>query len=44
MGKKVADMLEVAYDEVFVNFVAVDVEEYAKLHFNKNLKEKEGER
>ena len=24
------------------SFVAVDVEEYAKMHFNKNLKEKEG--
>ena len=26
------------------SFVAVDVEEYAKMHFNKNLKEKEGGR
>ena len=43
-GKKVADMLEVSYDEVFVNFVAVNVEEYAKMHFNKNFKEKEGGR
>lgn len=41
-GKKVADMLGVSYDEVFVNFIAVDVEEYTKMHFNKNLKEKEG--
>lgn len=43
-GKKVADMLEISYDEVFVNFVAVNVEEYAKMHFNKNFKEKEGGR
>lgn len=36
--KEVADELEISADEMFVNMVTVDVEEYAKNHFEKPVK------
>lgn len=36
--KKVADELEVSTENAFVNIISVDVEEYAKVHFNKSVK------
>ena len=33
-----AKELEVEADEYFVNLVSVDVDEYAKSHFNKSVK------
>lgn len=35
---KIAKELEVSTDEAFVNIVTVDVEEYAKAHFEKSVK------
>lgn len=35
---KIAKELEVSADEAFVNIVTVDVEEYAKAHFEKSVK------
>ena len=34
----IAKELGLSYEEAFVNLVSVDVEEYAKLHFNKSVK------
>lgn len=34
----IAQELELSYEEAFVNLISVDVEEYAKLHFNKSVK------
>ena len=34
----IAQELGFSYEEAFVNLVSVDVEEYAKLHFNKSVK------
>lgn len=34
----IAKELGLSYEETFVNLVSVDVEEYAKLHFNKSVK------
>ena len=36
--KVIAKELGLSYEEAFVNLVSVDVEEYAKLHFNKSVK------
>ena len=35
---KIAEDLEVTPDKAFVNIVTVDVEEYAKVHFEKSVK------
>ena len=34
----IAKELGLSYEDAFVNLVSVDVEEYAKLHFNKSVK------
>jgi len=34
----IAQELELSNEEAFVNLISVDVEEYAKLHFNKSVK------
>ena len=36
--KKIAGELETPIENAFVNIVSVDVEEYAKAHFNKSVK------
>jgi len=36
--KKIADELEITDEDAFINIVTVDVEEYAKTHFEKSVK------